>query len=322
MAAAKPKIKSKAQRSKTSSRTAIVTGGAGFIGSHLVRSLSDEGYIVHVIDNLVSGKKEAVDKRATLHIADIADFDGLKKVFAGIPEVDFVFHLACRPRVQFSIDFPRETNDVNITGTLNVLVVARDAKAKRVIYSASSSAYGDQPVLPLVETMPTAPQSPYGLQKYVGELYAKMFTTVYGLPTVSLRYFNVYGPGQDPNGSYAQAIPKFLDQKRRNVPITITGDGDQRRDCTHVSDVVRANMLAAISQNVGKGEAINIGGGKDYSMNEVAKLIGGPVQYIPARLEPRNTRAGVALAKKLLGWEPRVSLEQGIAELKKLLKIS
>ncbi|MDB5239175.1 MAG: hypothetical protein JWO00_510 [Candidatus Parcubacteria bacterium] len=310
------------KKSTKPERTAIVTGGAGFIGVHLVKALADEGYDVHVIDNLISGKKEAVDRRATLHVVDITDLKALKEVFEAVPEVDFVFHLACRPRVQFSIDFPRETNDVNITGTLNMLVAARDAGAKRVVYSASSSAYGDQPTLPLVETMPTAPQSPYGLQKYVGELYTKMFSSVYGLPTVSLRYFNVYGPGQDPNGSYAQAIPKFLDQKKLGVPITITGDGEQRRDCTHVSDVVRANILAATSPNVGKGEAINIGGGKDYSMNEVAKLIGGPVQYIPARLEPRNTRAGVALAKKLLGWEPKVSLEQGLAELKKLLKIS
>ncbi len=299
-------------------RVAIVTGGAGFIGSHLVRRLIEDGYRVHVIDNLCAGKRSSVDPKARLHVADITDPAALKKAFAAAKKsgpINCVFHLACRPRVQYSIDFPRESNEANITGTLNVLIAARDAEAGRVVYSASSSAYGDQPSLPFVESMPPAPQSPYGLQKYVGELYCSMFSKVYGLETVSLRYFNVYGPGQDPNGSYAQAIPKFLDQKRRGVPITITGDGTQRRDCTHVSDVVRANMLAATSKNVGKGEAINIGGGKDYSMNEVAHLIGGTISYIPARLEPRATRADVSLAKKFLKWEPKISLEEGIAEL-------
>ncbi len=309
-------------KTATAKRTAIVTGGAGFIGSHLVRALADEGYKVHVVDNLISGKKESVDSRATLHVVDITDFEALKKVFAAAGKGAFVFHLACLPRVQFSIDFPRETNEANITGLLNVLVASRDVKAARVVYSASSSAYGDQTKMPLVETMSTAPKSPYGLQKYVGELYCSMFSMIYKLPTVSLRYFNVYGPGQDPNGSYAQAIPKFLDQSRRGRPITITGDGEQRRDCTYVSDVVRANLLAVTSKKVGKGEAINIGGGKDYSMNEVAKIIGGRIEYIPARLEPRKTRADVTLAKKLLNWEPRVTLEQGIVELKKILAIS
>ncbi len=298
-----------------SARTAIVTGGAGFIGSHLVRALVKEGYTVYVIDNLVAGKKDSVDPKAKLHITDIREPKALKKIFSAAGKEALVFHLACRPRVQYSIDFPQETNEVNITGTLNVLVAARDAGSARVIYSASSSAYGEQPTLPFVETMPANPQSSYGLQKYVGELYARMFSAVYGLETVTLRYFNVYGPGQDPNGSYAQAIPKFLDQKKRGMPITITGDGEQRRDCTHVSDVVRANLLAAVSAKVGKGEVINIGGGKDYSMNEIARIIGGTVKYIPARLEPRATRADVSLAKKLLGWKPEVSLKDGIREL-------
>lgn len=298
-----------------SGKTAIVTGGAGFIGSHLVDALIHEGFKVHVIDTLVNGKKELVNKKASFHKVDICDPVALKNVFKKAGEGAYVFHLACLPRVSFSINFPRETHETNINGAFNVFMAAKEGKAKRVVYSASSSAYGDQKVLPLVETMTPMPKSPYGLQKHVGELYATNFSLIYGLETVSLRYFNVYGPRQDANGSYAQAIPKFIAQMRAGKPITITGDGKQTRDCTHVRDVVRANILAALSPKVGKGEVINIGSGKNYSMNEVAKLVGGKIVYIEARLEPRDTRAGVGLAKKLLGWKPEVSLSKGIGEL-------
>ncbi|MCX6715414.1 MAG: NAD-dependent epimerase/dehydratase family protein [Candidatus Taylorbacteria bacterium] len=297
-------------------KVAIVTGGAGFIGAHLVNALIDEDFEVHVIDNLVNGNRSLINKKAIFHKTDVTKPADLKKVFGKVGEGAYVFHLACLPRVKFSIDFPRETHSTNIDGTFNVLMAAKESHSKRVIYSASSSAYGDQPILPLVETMTPMPKSPYGLQKYIGELYCSMFSKIYGLETVSLRYFNVYGPKQPPSGSYAQAIPKFLDQMRRGVPITVTGDGKQTRDCTNVSDVVRANLLAALSPKVGNGEVINIGSGKNYSMNEIAALIGGKVVYISARLEPRDTRAGISLAKKLLGWAPRVSLREGIKELK------
>ncbi len=303
------------------SKKALVIGGAGFIGSHLVDALLKKNYEVLVFDNLSNGKKENVDKRAKIQIGDIRNQADLTKAFKTIGEGAVVFHLACLPRVPFSIDFPRESHDANINGTLNVLLAARDAKARRVVYSASSSAYGDQDTLPLIETMKPNPKSPYALQKYAGELYAKVAYDVYGLPTVCLRYFNVYGPRQEPDGAYAQAIPKFLKQAKDGKPITITGDGEQTRDCTHVTDVVSANMLAAESKNVGKGEVINIGSGKSYSVNTMAKLIGGKIEYIPARLEPRNTMADIRLAKKLLGWAPKVTLEKGIAELKKLCKI-
>lgn len=303
---------------KTETKRVVVTGGAGFIGAHLTRALCEKGFEVFVVDNLVSGKKELVDKRAELHVVDIGNLDLLKKTFEVIGNIDYVFHLACRPRVQFSIDFPDQTNDTNITGTLNVLIASRDVKAKRVIYSASSSAYGDQKTMPLVETMQPNPKSPYGLQKYVSELYTRMFHTIYGLETVSLRYFNVYGPDQDPKGGYAQAIPKFFDQVKNGQPMTITGDGEQTRDFTHVRDIVAANMLAMDHPRVGKGEVVNIGGGKNVSMNYIAKLIGGKVSYIPARLEPHDTKADSSLAKKLLGWTAKISIEDGIKELKKL----
>ncbi len=300
-------------------KRAIVTGGAGFIGSHLVDALVKDGFDVHVIDNLSNGNKALVHKKATFYKADINDVAILTRIFKKAGEGASVFHLACLPRVPFSIDFPRETHQANIDGTFNVLMAAKEGRAKRVIYSASSSAYGDQPIMPLVETMTPHLKSPYGLQKYVGELYCMLFSKVYGLETVTLRYFNVYGPKQPPTGSYAQAIPKFLDMHKRGKPITITGDGKQTRDCTHVSDVVRANLLASLSSKVGKGEIINIGSGKNYSMNEIAKLIGGKVVYIPARLEPRDTKADVSLAKGLLGWVPQITLKRGIDDLKREL---
>src|SRR3989338_4109508 len=266
----------------------VVTGGAGFIGSHLVDALVERGFKVHVIDNLSAGKKENVNKKAVLHIADIRNLKEIKPIIRG---ADYVFHLAALPRVQYSIENPEETHDVNVSGTLNVLFAAKDGGVKRVIYSASSSAYGDQKRMPLLENMPAAPKSPYGLQKYIGELYCRLFSEVYGLPTVSLRYFNVYGPRFNPEGPYALVIGKFILQRKLGQPLTITGDGKQTRDFTHVSDVVRANLLAMESKKVGRGESINIGAGNNQSIHHIAELIGGPVELISARFEPRHTLA-------------------------------
>jgi UDP-glucose 4-epimerase len=299
-----------------SQKKIVVTGGAGFIGSHLVAALLAVGYDVHVVDNYAASKKESrIHAGAIYHDTDICDFGALGSIFAG---TTYVFHLAALPRVQFSIDHPQEAHNANVVGTFNVLLAARDAKVAKVIYSASSSAYGDSDILPLVETMPAHPKSPYGLHKYVGELNARLFSEVYGLPTVSLRYFNVYGPGGDAKDSYALVMPKFFDLRVQGKPMVIFGDGEQTRDFTHIRDVVRANMLAAESPNVGKGEVINIGAGKNTSVNTIAVLIGGPVEHIAPRLEPHDTLADNSLAKKLLGWEPQVTLEEGIAELKKL----
>ena len=193
---------------------------------------------------------------------------------------------------------------------------------KRVVYAASSSAYGDQATLPLSEDLPAQPKSPYGLQKYIGELSCRLWSDVYGLSTVSLRYFNVYGPKFDPDGAYALVIGKFLKQKKEGTPLTITGDGTQTRDYTHVHDVVRANLLAAESPNVGKGEVVNIGAGRNVSVNDLAALIGGPSVHIAARLEPHDTLADNRKAKELLGWEPRVRLEDGIMALKEEMKLT
>lgn len=297
----------------------IVVGGMGFIGSHVVSSLLGFDAEVHIIDNLAGGPVREFDKKITFHKKDISNFEEIKDIFKGAV---YVFHLAALPRVQFSIEFPLKTFQVNVGGTLNVLEAAQQAGVSRVIYSASSSAYGDQPVMPLVEDMVARPKSPYALQKYEGELMCRMYSGVYGLPTVSLRYFNVYGPGMNPNGPYALVVAKFLEQRMQGKVMTITGDGKQTRDFTHVRDVARANMLAAVSESVGKGEIVNIGAGRNVSIAKIAELIGGEVEKIPARLEPKDTLADNSLAKKLLGWSPTVSIEEGIRELREMLKIN
>jgi len=300
-------------------KKAVVTGGAGFIGSHITRALLVEGYEVAVVDNLSGGKRENVPEGAVFHELDVNETTKLTEIMRG---ATYVFHLAALPRVQFSIEHPIESNHANIDGTVSVLTAAKDAEVKRVVYSASSSAYGDQESMPLVESMPTSPKSPYGLQKFVGELYCRLWSEVYDLPTVSLRYFNVYGPGASADGAYALVIAKFLKQRAEGKAMTVAGDGTNTRDYTHVRDIVRANLLAAKSERVGKGEIINIGAGRNVSVLGVAKLIGGPVEHIAPRLEPKHTLADYSLAKNLLDWEPREDFEQGIEELKKLYKLA
>lgn len=295
--------------SKTAKKSILVTGGAGFIGSHLTDALIQKGCRVAIIDNLSTGKKENINPRAEFYKLDIRNFAAIKPVFK---KIDYVFHLAALARIQPAIIDPIGANEVNIDGTLNVLVAARDSKVKKVIYSASSSSYGDQKKLPLAEEMIARPKSPYSVQKYVGELYSKLFFELYGLPTVSLRYFNVYGPRESGRGPYATVIGIFLRQKASGQPLTIVGDGSQRRDFTYVADVVRANILA-MEKPVGRGEVINIGVGKNYNVKELAKLIGGPTVHIPPRPgEMKATLADIRRAKKLLGWRTKFSLKEGI----------
>lgn len=292
----------------------VVTGGAGFIGSHLADALVAGGYDVHVVDNLANGRREDVPSTASFHEIDILDTQALLTVCTG---AHAVFHMAALPRVPFSFDHPVESHRANIDGTFSVLMAARDGKVGRVIYAASSSVYGNQDRLPFSEDMRPNPLSLYAFQKYAGEAYARLFSLNYGLPTVSLRFFTVYGPRMRPDGGYALAIPTFLKARKEGRPLPITGDGTQTRDFTHVRDVVRALMSAMESDMVGKGEVINIAAGRNLSVDHLADVVGGEREYLPERpSDAHDTFGDNRLAKELLGWEPTVVFEEGMAELK------
>jgi UDP-glucose 4-epimerase len=294
---------------------AVVTGGGGFIGAHIVDALVAKGFETHVIDTFVAGRfEDRINPAAIYHETDIRDFDTVAPIVNG---AEYVFHEAALPRVQFSIENPQETFAVNVDGLVAMLRAAHEGGVKKFVFASSGSVYGDQETMPLTEDMQAQPKSPYGLQKYVGELTCKVWSEVYGLPTVSLRYFNVYGSRMDPNGAYALAVGKFIKQRQEGKPITIWGDGSHSRDFTHVADVVQANLLAAESPKAGKGEVINIGAGRNRTVNDLAAAVGGPTITEPERLEPAHALADNRKAKELLGWSPSISLEEGVAELKK-----
>ena len=287
----------------------LVTGGAGFIGGHLVDKLTEQGHEVIVVDNLSTGIKSNINPKATFIDLDISERASRGELCIAMENVDTVFHCAALARVQPSIQNPQKYHKANIDGTFNVLLSARDSKVRRVVYSASSSAYGDQKQMPLTEDMPTAPISPYALHKLIGEQYCFVFSKCYGLETVSLRYFNIYGERQAVDGAYSTVIGTFLKQKYDGDTLTITNDGEQRRDFTYVGDVVDANIKAATSEKVGDGEVINIGRGSNYSVNEVADLISEEREFIGDRLEPRETLADNTRAKELLDWSPKTDLK-------------
>ena len=295
----------------------LVTGGAGFIGSNLVDRLIDEGIEVFILDDLSTGKKENLHPKAKWFDISLQNLN-TDLYFQG---VDVVFHLAALARVQPSIKDPISFNTVNVGGTLKVLHYAHKAGVKRVVYSASSSCYGDTEVFPTPETAPTNPLSPYGLQKFIGEQYCKMFSEVYGLDTCSLRYFNVYGEKMNLEGAYKLVLGIFAKQLIEGKPLTITNDGNQRRDFTYVGDVVEANILAAIHQDNLNGESFNIGNGSNFSVNEVANMLGGEKVYGEKRLEPFKTLANNTKAKKILGWEPKGNLPTWIKKYKEELGI-
>jgi len=291
----------------------LVTGGAGFIGGHIVDKLIEQGDEVTVVDNLSTGMKSNINPKAAFVNLDISERVNRGELCTAMENVDTVFHCAALARVQPSIQNPQKYHKANVDGTLNILLSARDSKVRRVVYSASSSAYGDQSISPQVETMPTAPISPYGLQKLIGEQYCFVFSKCYGLETVNLRYFNVYGERQAVGGAYSTVIGTFLKQKHDGQKLTITNNGEHLRDFTYVMDVVDANIKASTSDKVGGGEVINIGRGDSYSVNEVAALIGGETENIGDRLEPRQTLADNTRAKELLDWTPKVDLKDWLS---------
>jgi len=297
----------------------VVVGGAGFIGSNIVDKLVEQNHEVVVIDNLSTGKIENINPKVKLEYIDICNENECSAMVEIMSGADALFLLAAKARVQPSIENPVEYETNNTIGTLNVLKCASDAGVRRVVYSASSSAYGNTEKLPSVESDPVNPLSPYGAQKYYGEVMCKMFSEVYGLETVSLRYFNIYGERQNVGGAYAMVIGIFVDQILRGEIMTINGDGDQRRDFTYVGDVVNANILASQSEKVGKGEVINIGNGDNRSINDIADMIGGERIHREPVIEPKETLADNSLAEELLGWKPTQNIEDWVPGYKKEL---
>ena len=298
----------------------IVTGGAGFIGSNLVDELVNKGIQVSVIDDFSTGKIENTNKLVYYWKQDLGKVD-IKELTQFMKGVDVVFHTAAKARVQPSIDDPLSFNKSNVDGTLNVLWAAHKAGVKRVIYSASSSAYGNATKFPTPEDHSTNPLSPYGLQKYIGEQYCKMFSEVYGLDTVSLRYFNVYGERMLLEGAYCLVLGIFAKQLLENKPMTINNNGDQRRDFTYVGDIVNANILAATKVEQFNGEVFNIGNGKNYSINEVANIFGSKTIKGKNVLEPFQTLADNNKANLVFGWQPKGNLKKWIINYKKELGI-
>ena len=297
---------------------AAVIGGAGFIGSNIVDKLVESGIETVVIDNLSTGKKENINGKAIFYNLDIF-LDSEKDLTQALKNVDVVFHTAALARVQPSIKDPVYYDKVNINGTVNLLKACVEAGVQRVVYSASSSCYGDATLFPTPETHNTNPMSPYGLQKYVGELYCKMFTQVYNIDTACLRYFNVYGERMNLEGAYKLVIAVFADQSKKGLPLTITNTGDQRRDFTYVGDVVDANILAARAPFELKGESFNIGNGNNYSVNEIADIFGGQKDYFKQVLEPFQTLADNSKAKEVLGWDPKGNLKKWLINYIKFL---
>ena len=297
----------------------LVTGGAGFIGSHIVDALLQDGHIVHVIDNFSTGKRENCNKNAHYHKYDLTDTKNIKKFVEVMNNVDTIFHTAALAHVQPSIEDPLQYELNNTIGTVNILQSAVAGNVKRFIYSASSSVYGNSTMLPLKESDEPNPISPYAAQKYYGEIYCKMFSEIYNIETVSLRYFNVYGERQNLEGAYANVIGVFIQQCINNKPMTINGDGKQKRDFIYVGDVVKANILASQSKKIGNGEIINIGSGISKSVNEIAALIGGNKIFVDPVKEPRESLADRSKAKKLLNWQPKVNIKEWILSYKKRL---
>ncbi len=298
----------------------LVTGGAGFIGSNLARKILENGDRVRVFDDLSTGKLENIEGLTgdiEFIKGDIRDLDAFQKAAEG---VEYILHQAALPSVPRSIDDPISSNEVNVVGTVNVLVTARDKQVKRIVLASSSSVYGNTEVMPKTEDLPLQPVSPYAVSKMAKEKYALSFHQVYGLPAVALRYFNVFGPNQDPNSHYAAVIPKFITAMLRGDSPTVYGDGEQSRDFTYVDNVVHGNLLACES-DAAVGYAMNMACGGRYTLNflleKLEELMGMKANAIytePRRGDVLHSHAGIERARKLLNFEPQVSFEEGLAK--------
>lgn len=297
----------------------LVTGGAGFIGSNLVERLLQNGEQVRVIDNLATGKIENLEPFLDKIEFVQGDLRYLNSVMEAMKDVDYVLHQAALPSVPRSIETPLESNDVNTNGTLHILYAAKESGVKRVVYAASSSAYGESPTLPKTETMQTSPLSPYAVNKLAGEYNCKAFYNVYGLETVAIRYFNIYGPRQDPNSYYSAVIPRFIKALLTGKKPVIFGDGEQSRDFTYIENVLSANLLACKAPKKACGKVMNIACGERITLNKLAselkKLLNVDIDPIHGKPRPgdiKDSLADVSLAKELIGYEPKVLVEEGL----------
>ncbi|MFB6226546.1 MAG: NAD-dependent epimerase/dehydratase family protein [Candidatus Paceibacteria bacterium] len=297
----------------------LVTGGAGFLGSHLVDKLIDEGHEVVVIDNLSLGKEKFVNEEAEFYQKDITDLEEIKPFFYG---ADVVFHVAADPRLQASLENPVRSHEVNVRGTLNVLQASVEKGVDKVVFSSSGAIYGDKEKLPISEEAQPDPNAPYPAHKLMGEKYMEIYSKLHDIDTVCLRYFNIYGPRKTTKGGYPMVIPAFLEQRQEGKPMTIVGDGKQTRDYVHVFDVVKANIKAWKS-GYGDADVFNIGSGIQVSVNEIADVIGGETKHIAEREgEIRFSEADISKAKEKLGWKPRIEFEQGLEDLMKYWGVS
>ncbi|MGA1841911.1 MAG: SDR family oxidoreductase [bacterium] len=298
----------------------LVTGGAGFIGSNIVEALIEKGERVRVVDNFSTGKIENIApfmEKIEFMEADILDMKAMNDACKGI---DYVLHQAALPSVPRSVTDPISSNSTNVDGTVNILWAAKEAGVKRVVYASSSSAYGNTPILPKKEDMPADPLSPYAISKYAGELYAKIFYQIYGLSTVSLRYFNVFGPRQDPGSQYAAVIPKFINSLIIGIPPVIFGDGEQSRDFTFVKNVVQANILAAHAEEA-SGHVFNIACGERITLNQLVKKLQGilnspldPIYTDPRPGDVKHSLADISKAEGILNYKPIYNTEDGLRE--------
>ncbi|MEK7100211.1 MAG: NAD-dependent epimerase/dehydratase family protein [Patescibacteria group bacterium] len=301
------------------SKKVIITGGAGFIGSHVTDLMVSEGYDVTVFDDLSTGVRSNINKQAKFIKIDITNFKKVNILVKKIKPI-CIFHLAAWPRIGRSMDDPIGTNNVNVNGTLVMLESARINKVPRFIFSSSSSIYGNQKTHRMNESMIPKPMSHYALQKLIGEKYATFYAESFGMKIISLRYFSVYGDRQPSTGAYALVIAKFLDQSKNKQTLTVFGDGNQTRDFTHVLDVAASNLLAMKAKvNSGTNTIVNIGASKETSVNQIAKMIGGDIEYIipnpREKYEELRKMADNNLAKKLLKWVPQVDITEGISKL-------
>lgn len=299
---------------------ALVTGGGGFIGSHIVERLLNDGHDVRVLDNFATGRRENLVPFADAVDLVEGDIQSYERVHTAVRDCEVVFHQAALPSVPRSVQDPLTSNAVNVIGTLNVLLAARDSGVRRVVYASSSSVYGANPALPKREDLPTLPISPYAVAKLAAESYCRSFTEVYKLETVALRYFNVFGPRQDPLSQYAAVVPRFITKLLGGETPVIFGDGEQSRDFTPVANVVAANLCAASAQGEGViGHAFNAACGDRYTLNhifaQIRELVGGDVEptYEPPRVgDVKHSHADISLARRRLGYEPSVSLAEGL----------